>query len=114
MSIDKDLRIAYLVKEWRITSSEVIRRGIELYLLEELESIKLFRQILNKRLRQPINRSFLNQLKIIYYMIGNYIEEIEEKKIEPLDLKRNKVYDNPLPVNVQPPYDLFLFNTETD
>jgi hypothetical protein len=111
----EDKILNYLVMELKRTPKEVQRLGIELLLLEDLDSIRLLRRRLNDRLKTPISRSYLSELKIMYYMLGNYITEVEDiEDTAPIDiLDFIKSYDNPLSIDVQPPNDLLMSNSTT-
>lgn len=73
--------VARVIRRDKKTLRQLISDGIELYEIYNHKSIRLFRERLLKRLNEKygISRAMIVELRVLYTLIGHYLQKIEDK-----------------------------------
>ena len=67
-------------QELGISRKEIFLKLLELYYVDNYNTVEFIRRALLKRISKGINRSFVTQLKLLYTTLGHFLKKIKELK----------------------------------
>ena len=78
LSMEEEIMTQRAIREERKSIRQILREGVRLHEMAEHKDIRLMRERLMKRLGKGVSRAYIIELKILYVMLGHYLQRIEE------------------------------------